>query len=164
MGIFRTVSFRLLPLQLIADFSVIANTMKVYDLCCEHGHRFEGWFSSEDDFIAQSAKLQIACPVCGSSTFTKLLSAPRLNLSGARAPTADPHPALAAPWIRIARELMAHTVDVGDRFAEEARRIHYDEAPRRGIRGIATQAECRALAEEGIEVAPLPIPAGLNPH
>jgi hypothetical protein len=149
--------------------------MKVLDLHCEHQHEFEGWFGSEDDFQSQLTRQLVQCPVCASHQVSKRLSAPRLNLSGARetlpAPTADSAslPAPAAPsgewqatWLKMVRHVMAHTVDVGDKFAEEARKIHYGEAQERQIRGQVSAQETRELLEEGIPVMPLPIPEALK--
>ncbi len=150
--------------------------MKVFDLACEHEHRFEGWFGSAEDYDAQLARGLVECPVCTSKAIRKLLAAPRLNLSGASdrppqparepgAPTAagapDPR-ALQAMFMKMARALVRDTEDVGERFAEEARKIHYREAPERGIRGVASADEARELAEEGIEVFAFPIPAALK--
>ena len=98
----------------------------------------------------------------------KLPSAPRLNLSGAKEPAPKQEvvsasdPTLQAEWLKMVRHVMANTDDVGERFAEEARRIHYGEADERGIRGKASREDTEALLEEGIEVMPLPIPAGLD--
>jgi hypothetical protein len=136
--------------------------MKVYNLSCEHDHRFEGWYSSEEDFGSQLQQQHIACPVCESRSITKLLSAPRLNLSGAQAPQPDARIQMQAKLIEMARQLIANTEDVGDRFAEEARKIHYDEAPQRSIRGVATPDECGALVDEGINVIQLPTPAAMK--
>lgn len=152
--------------------------MKVFDLACAHDHRFEGWFASAEDFDDQLDRGLLECPVCGDRTVRKLPSAPRLNLSGATGPTAAPAPAagtgplpagaeptpqqLQAAWLRLARELAANTEDVGERFAEEARRIHYREAPERGIRGVATAEERGELADEGIEVFAFPMPGALK--
>ncbi len=145
--------------------------MKVLNLRCANGHGFEGWFGSEDDFLAQNGGGLIECPLCADKVVTRLPSAPRLNLSGARA--APPEAAVvaqAAPadadvqaqWLRHVRQVLANTENVGPRFAEEARRIHYGEVEQRGIRGRATREEAIALHEEGIEIAALPIPAGLD--
>jgi hypothetical protein len=131
--------------------------MKVYNLCCEQDHRFEGWFSSEDDFIAQSSQHQIECPLCGNHAVRRLPSSPRLNLSGATARVRDDD-RVQDRLMEFARKVIANTEDVGDRFAEEARRIHYKEVPEHGIRGTATVEERSALAEEGIDVMALPIP------
>lgn len=92
----------------------------------------------------------------------RLPSAPRLNLSGAtQARPADPR-ALQAQVMRALREVLEKTENVGERFAEEARRIHYNEAPARSIRGVTTPEDAQSLVEEGIDVMPLPIPAALK--
>jgi hypothetical protein len=139
--------------------------MKVLNLRCAHGHGFEGWFGSDDEFLDQNGRGAIECPLCADRVITRLPSAPRLNLSGAREepPPAAPRPAdLQAAWLAAARQLVAQTEDVGERFPDEARRIHYGEAEHRGIRGRATQEERAALQEEGIEVMALPLPAALK--
>ncbi|MCW7538136.1 DUF1178 family protein [Aquabacterium sp. A7-Y] len=148
--------------------------MKVLNLQCRHGHGFEGWFSSEDDYHSQQERGLLTCPFCEDTEISRLPSAPRLNLSGAREPQAAPAAAppsapapgasmqvqeLQAVWLKAVREVLKNTEDVGDRFAEEARRIHYGEAEARAIRGSATREDTQALVEEGIEVLPLPIPA-----
>jgi hypothetical protein len=146
--------------------------MKVLDLRCGAGHAFEGWFASEDDYAAQRERGLLDCPVCGNADVMRLPSAPRLNLSGARAPeTAAPAPAAApvamtnAPsqdnpavtrFVEAVAELLKNTQDVGPRFAEEARRIHYGESEAKAIRGQATREERDALADEGIEFFALP--------
>lgn len=154
--------------------------MKVLDLQCTQGHAFEGWFASEDDFQDQLARRLLECPLCGDSAVTKLPSAPRLNLgaaSGEAAPTkaragdgesaatpvaAMPPAALQAAWMHMVRRVMASTEDVGERFAEEARKMHYGETDERGIRGQATPEQTEELLEEGIAVMPLPLPPGFK--
>jgi hypothetical protein len=143
--------------------------MKVLNLRCANGHGFEGWFGSEDDFMDQNGRGAIECPLCADKVVTRMPSAPRLNLSGAReapvtpAAQVDVRPAdLQAAWLQTVRELMAKTEDVGDRFAAEARRIHYGETAQRGIRGQATSEERAALQEEGIETVTVPLPAALK--
>jgi hypothetical protein len=137
--------------------------MKVLDLQCPDGHRFEGWFASADDFESQQSRKLIECPICGANEVSRLPSAPRLNLSGA---TETKVPAGAAQMqtrvMRALREVLEKTENVGDRFAEEARRIHSNEAPARNIRGVTTPEDAKALVEEGIEVMPLPVPAALK--
>ncbi|WP_284424237.1 DUF1178 family protein [Acidovorax sp. SUPP1855] len=153
--------------------------MKVLDLHCAQGHAFEGWFGSEADFQSQLARDLVQCPLCGSIEIRKGLSAPRLNLGATpnpaapRAPedgagsTAVAHPspsmppgdsALQAAWLRVARHIVAHTEDVGPRFAQEARRMHHGETEERGIRGQASAQEAAELLEEGIAVLPLVLP------
>jgi hypothetical protein len=150
--------------------------MKVLNLRCANGHGFEGWFASDDDFMSQNGRGLVECPLCADKVVTRMPSAPRLNLSGAREPVAPtaapdsasaavsaPQPAdLQAAWLSTVRQLMANTEDVGDRFAEQARRIHYGEEQARGIRGSATPQEREALREEGIETLSIPVPSALK--
>ena len=157
--------------------------MKVLNLQCPGGHVFEGWFASEDDFQDQQARQLVACPLCNDTAVSKMLSAPRLNLGrgSASSPALDSAPpaaqgqgdhaapvaslpaqALQAAWLQMVRRVLAQTEDVGERFADEARRIHHGEAAERGIRGQATPEQTEALLEEGIAVMPLPIPDGLK--
>jgi hypothetical protein len=141
--------------------------MKVLNLQCQHAHGFEGWFASDDEFQEQLARGLLECPVCGDRQVQKLPSAPRLNLgagaSGERRNVmATPDTQLQAAWLKMVRQVMANTEDVGERFAEEARRIHYGESEERGIRGQASPQETQALLEEGIGVLPLPVPKGLK--
>lgn len=143
--------------------------MKVLDLQCAHQHLFEGWFASEEDFQSQLSRGLVECPLCGNSTIAKRLSAPRLNL-GASQPTAaglpsttlSPNAEMQARWLNMLRHVVANTDDVGERFAEEARRIHHGEADARAIRGKATLEETSALQDEGIAVLPLPLPDALK--
>lgn len=158
--------------------------MKVLDLQCGSGHVFEGWFGSEFDFVSQSERGLVHCPVCGDATVHKKLSAPRLNLSGAKESVviqpepstvssslpasavaslpSDMQSALHQAWVSLAKQVLANTDDVGDRFAEEARRIHYGEAQERGIRGQTTPEQARELIEEGIDLVAIPIPEHLK--
>lgn len=145
--------------------------MKVLNLVCAHSHRFEGWFSSEDDYRGQLERGLLACPVCGDAAISRLPSAPRLNMiarqreSEPEAPPAQPAPPAQTEQQRQAlllqaiRHVMENTEDVGERFPEEARRIHYGEAEGRGIRGRASREEAEALVDEGIEIVAMPIPA-----
>jgi hypothetical protein len=144
--------------------------MKVLNLRCANGHGFEGWFASDDDYMDQNGRGLIECPLCADRIVSRLPSAPRLNLSGAKqpAPAQEAAPAAANPadmqkaWLQAVRQVLANTEDVGARFAEEARRIHYGEAAERGIRGQASPDERRALQDEGIDVMPLPVPTALK--
>jgi len=142
--------------------------MKVLNLRCGGDHRFEGWFASDEDFAAQAAGTGIACPLCGNTEITRLPSAPRLNVGRHAGPEAEPAPArgmqmtLQSQWLRVVRQVMSATEDVGDRFAEEARRIHYGEVEERGIRGRASTEDAEALREEGIAVVALPLPDALK--
>jgi hypothetical protein len=135
--------------------------MKVFNLSCDNEHPFEGWFASADDFDRQQEARLVECPVCGSHAVRKLLSAPRIN-KGAPAPqgkqpVAMPNDAaMQAMLLQMARHIHANSEDVGERFPEEARRIHYQEAPKRSIRGLASPEDAAGLADEGIEVMPVP--------
>jgi hypothetical protein len=150
--------------------------MKVLDLQCAQGHGFEGWFASELDFVAQCERALVQCPLCGDAQVHKLLSAPRLNLTSRRKDSAnteiallsEPAPApvqtlpaeasLTAAWLELSRRIVASTQDVGEQFAEEARRMHYGETEERAIRGKTTLDEARALVEEGIDIVPVLLP------
>lgn len=144
--------------------------MKVLNLRCAHGHAFEGWFGSDDDFRDQSERDLVACPLCDDKSITRLPSAPRLNVSTQRgeatAPPQDRAEIAQAQaqgrWLHQMREMIKRTEDVGDRFPEEARRIHYGEAQERGIRGQASRADAEALREEGIEVVSVVVPEPLK--
>ena len=149
--------------------------MKVQDLRCANDHRFEGWFGSDADLQSQRERGLLTCPVCGHNEVERLPSAPRLNLSSSRAETARKSgadktgesdggapAALQQLYLKAVRHVLANTEDVGERFAEEARRMHYNEAPERGIRGTTSREEAQELAEEGIDVMPLLVPDALK--
>ena len=148
--------------------------MKVLDLQCGRQHTFEGWFGSEEDFQSQLARSLVECPVCGDTGILKRLSAPRLNFGAGKAPVGEvpSSGAVAAPvaadtaqqaaYMKAVRHILANTEDVGEQFAEEARKIHYGEADERNIRGQASAEETAELLEEGISVMPLAIPKALK--
>lgn len=152
--------------------------MKVLDLECRQGHTFEGWFASLDAFTDQCTRSLVACPACGDVHITKKLSAPRLNLGAMRpqeGTVAGPAPLDATPpsmgnvpqdptalWMEMARQVIANTEDVGEQFAQEARRIHYGEADARAIRGSSSVDQTLELLEEGIAVIPLLLPEALK--
>jgi len=146
--------------------------LKVFDLQCEHGHVFEGWFASHEDYDKQQQRGLISCPVCQSVTIVRKPSAARLNLGqpapahqAQAAPAEKPtHVATVSPdiaklqaaWLRRLRAMVHAAQDVGARFSEEARRMHAGETEERAIRGTATPQECEALAADGIAVMPVP--------
>lgn len=145
--------------------------MKVLDLRCANHHVFEGWFASEDDFQDQRTRGLVGCPVCGDAAIEKQLSAPRLNLGAAPDMAASPAPQVAvatgnaqvqALWLQAVRQIVEKTEDVGDRFADLARQMHYGEEPERGIRGRTSADEAAALIDEGISVLPLVLPEALK--
>jgi hypothetical protein len=138
--------------------------MIVLNLTCAHDHRFEGWFASGAEFDRQASAGTVACPVCGDHAVARLPSSPHF-VKGAPAPEGAPAPAGTKPQRPALRDMLnlVHAAwneseDVGDRFPEEARRIHYHETPTRSIRGVATRTEANDLLEEGIQVMALPLP------
>ena len=144
-----------------------------YSLVCAAEHGFESWFPSSDSYDAQVERGLVACPVCDSTRVTKALMAPALGrpvrepaptVPATTPPVEAPVTMIAEPerqmraMLRAFREhVTANSEPVGARFPEEARKIHYGEAEGRSIYGQASPAEARALIEEGIDVAPLPI-------
>lgn len=141
--------------------------MIVYVLGCENQHRFEGWFASSADFERQQNEKLLSCPLCGSGKIDRLPHVPYVNTGrSGESQTMGKTPPAGEQYTNIGTDLMLklidhileNTEDVGAAFPEEARKIHYGEAPERGIRGTASRKEVEALQEEGIEVAALPIP------
>lgn len=147
--------------------------MKVFNLQCSRRHSFEGWFGSEDDFQGQLARSLIACPLCADGEIQKMPSAPRLNLGAqpagqtafgkaGRAAASSTAVARQAAFFKALRHVVNNTEDVGQRFADEARRMHYGDVQARNIRGQTSAHEAVELLEEGIEVMPLPMLPALN--
>ena len=152
--------------------------MIVFDLLCAAGHRFEGWFGSAADFAAQKERRLLSCPTCASASVERVPSAARFNL-GASAPKAPP-PAKPQPertpdmqgkdpfaiaqmlYSRMLDEMLTKSEDVGKQFPAEARKIFYEQAPVRPIRGEATREQHDELVDEGIPVLRLPVPPRLN--
>lgn len=142
-----------------------------YSLICEAEHGFESWFPSSDSYDTQVARGLVTCPVCDSAQVSKALMVPSVARTDRDRPSAPvpaqpdaPVTVIAEPerqlraMLRALREhVVAHSEHVGARFPEEARKIHYGEAEERSIYGEASPAEARALVEEGIEVAAIPI-------
>ncbi len=153
--------------------------MIVFDLRCSHGHRFEGWFGSSDDYAAQAQSGLLTCPQCGCDDVVKAPMAPAVPRKGSQqadvVPNATAVPQSAAQGMANApmppevlqamRQLaaaqaraLANSTWVGKRFADDVRAMHYGERDNAPIHGEASMAEARELIEEGIEVAPLPFP------
>ena len=133
-----------------------------FALACGNGHEFEGWFDSSDSFEAQLRAGDVLCPTCGAADVAKALMHPAVATSRGKesvplAATAGKNAELVTMLRQIREHLTSDADYVGDRFATEARKIHFDEAEPRGIYGEATPAEVRALAEDGIEFHPLPV-------
>lgn len=157
--------------------------MIVFDLICPGKHRFEGWFASSETFERQRERGLIGCPQCGASEVSKLPGSKikRSEAERPASPAAAPPPPAApvksaaevaalptaaqrAQLLALIEQVMKNTENVGAKFAEEARKIHYQETPERAIRGIATADETRELLEEGIPVLPLPLPPPSELH
>ncbi|MBX5180690.1 DUF1178 family protein [Rhizobium lentis] len=133
-----------------------------YSLTCDNAHEFEGWFSESADFDRQVASGFLTCPVCHSAAVSKLLMAPSVSTARKK----DERQTLAMDTMRrealeklkeAVAAVKANSEDVGAKFPEEARKIHYGEADARGIIGQATVDEAQALVEEGIEIAAIPV-------
>lgn len=146
--------------------------MIVFDLNCDRGHRFEGWFGSSDDFVSQQERGLVECPQCGSSEVAKAPMAPAVPAKGnsrASDVRAKPEPVSGGdipPEVRRAMQALAEVQAkalkqsryVGDSFAEESRAMHYGEKDLEAIHGKATLKEAKELLEEGVAVAPLLAP------
>lgn len=149
-----------------------------YALRCERGHAFESWFQSSSAYDSQRKRGLVACPMCDSTKVDKAIMAPRIARKGksksAPEPVAAPAEDTASTSLVMApqerellsklRELRDHVLknadDVGNKFPEEARKMHYGDAEHRAIYGEATAEEARSLVDEGIEVAALPVLPG----
>lgn len=133
--------------------------MIIYDLKCNTGHQFEGWFGNPDDFKQQAAKQLIACPVCDSIEVEKLPTASHVNTLPVADKTLEPNQGdlVNREQLKSLHKYIEENFDnVGTEFAEEARRIHYGETEARNIHGEATQQEAQELSEEGIDAFPIP--------
>ncbi|MBV9432072.1 MAG: DUF1178 family protein [Hyphomicrobiales bacterium] len=149
-----------------------------FTLACEAGHRFESWFASGSAFEKQKKRRLVTCPFCGSAKVEKSVMAPAVARTDNRSRTvetpapavtpspqpAQPHAVLGEPerqlrdMIRALRKHVAENSDyVGRKFPEEARQMHQGEIEHRSIWGEASPEEAKALAEEGVEVHPLPM-------
>jgi hypothetical protein len=145
----------------------------VFELGCENHHRFEGWFGSNEDFERQLAARLLVCPLCGNAGITRLPHASYVNTGSATGRTDSPRRPKSQPsqqyanlgdetLAKLVSHIVENTEDVGSDFPEEARKIHYQEAPERHIRGTASRKEVEALKDEGIDVVALPIPPHLG--
>jgi hypothetical protein len=142
--------------------------MIVFDLRCAHGHSFEGWFASGEEYTRQQETRLVRCPVCDDVRVERQPSArvhvkrgaatadPPSESAESEAPKSEAIAGFPPELVAKLREIVRNTEDVGERFPEEARKIHYDEAEKRSIRGKASREEADALTEEGIEFSPLP--------
>ena len=132
-----------------------------YSLRCSEEHEFEAWFANSAAYETQATGRQILCPNCGTDRVRKALMAPNV-VSGRSRQTAPAEPAAnpQAEIVAMLRKLREHVAQnseyVGPRFAEEARKIHHEEAEARGIHGEASERDVKLLKEEGVEFYPLP--------
>jgi len=149
--------------------------MIVFDLACRTGgHRFEGWFSSSEDFASQQERGLVSCPECGSVDIAKAVMAPNVGRKGNQGRSRNlparqeavsngpPMPPEAVNMMKKLAKMQAEALKeskwVGDKFAEDARAMHYGERDMASIHGQATLKEAKDLHEEGIAVSPLPFP------
>jgi hypothetical protein len=138
-----------------------------FSLSCDHDHDFDGWFRDNDDFDKQKKRGLVSCPVCNSSKVEKALMAPSVQTARKREKVALGMSAEQKQLMGKLKELtdkMKENADyVGDKFAEEARKIHFGETDPRGIYGEASHDEVKELLEDGVEIMPLPtIPDDTN--
>lgn len=130
-----------------------------YDLCCDNGHEFDGWFRNSDGFDALRAAGQVTCTICGSGEVAKALMAPRVAAdkpTDKAAPLRAPRNAQEAALEGLRRHVEENSDYVGMSFAAEARAMHDGDAPARAIHGEARPEDAKKLLEDGIPVAPLP--------
>ena len=128
--------------------------MILFDLRCKDGHAFEAWFRDSAAYEDQVAAGDLACPVCGTDEVSKALMAPAVN-SRPKADLAHPAEAMRL-WRRVQNHIENNFDHVGERFAEEARKMHYGETEKRSIYGEASKTEAKELRDEGIEVNQIP--------
>lgn len=134
-----------------------------YSLACDGGHVFESWFRDSDGYEKQAKRGFVSCPDCGSTQVQKTIMAPAVARKDRAEPAGEAVTLLDDKQVELREKLRelraqieASTDDVGERFPEEARKMHEGAAPERSIRGRASLAETKALLEEGIPVLPLP--------
>ncbi|HEV7254163.1 MAG TPA: DUF1178 family protein [Mesorhizobium sp.] len=132
-----------------------------FSLSCERGHGFEGWFRDNADFDRQKEVGILECPSCASKQVGKALMAPAVATAKKREQVmlamGAEHRKAMAELKALTEKLKSGAEDVGDRFADEARKIHFGETEKRGIFGRATPEEAAGLAEDGVDFLPLPV-------
>ena len=143
--------------------------MKVYNLKCQFGHTFEGWFRSNDEFISQSDQGILSCPVCDDNVVSRVPSAAHIQAQKSPSISSGNHlpqnsgkhfeNEVNKKLLEVAKHILQNSEDVGDQFANEARRIHRKESEERSIYGTITLEDAKELKEEGIEI--ISIPAGV---
>ena len=142
--------------------------MKVYNLKCQYGHSFEGWFRSNDEFLVQSDKGILSCPVCDDNVVTRLPSAAHIQAqktstsfglkeSSNTAKNSVFQSEVNRKLLEVAKHILENAENVGSQFAKEARKIHRKEAEERSIYGTVTTEESKELRDEGIEIFSIPV-------
>jgi hypothetical protein len=141
--------------------------MIAYDLKCQNGHAFEGWFEDSETFIAQKERGLIACPICNDTAIVKLPSRFSIKTSSGFKPktfdSGEDYP-LEQLGRKVADFVEKNFDDVGCHFAQEALKIHYGVTEPRNIRGVSTQEEEKLLKQEGVHFIKIPIPAPPEPE
>ena len=131
-----------------------------YSLVCDKSHKFDGWFSNAAAYDAQKRRGLVTCPICLTTAVDKALMAPSVSRSGSEKVALSighpQHQQLRDAMLALRNKVTSEADYVGDKFAEEARKIHFKEVDQRGIYGEATREEVAALAEEGVDFMPLP--------
>lgn len=143
--------------------------MIIYDLICDTGHEFEGWFKNTEDLLSQQESKLLTCPFCGSESVNKKLAAPKVskksNSVANQAPenvavsignSKEQYEQLQTLLGKVHDYVDSNFVDVGNRFADEALSIHRGEKEPANIRGTASKTELKELADEGVSAVPLP--------
>jgi hypothetical protein len=138
--------------------------MIVLNLVCRQEHRFEGWFASSEAFDDQCGRGLVSCPFCNDAQVSRLPSGPRIVGAGRDGREEESLAAVQEQLLEALKASVRDSENVGQRFPEEARKIHYKEAPVRSIRGVATVKETHDLLDEGIVVIPLPVPPSEETH
>jgi hypothetical protein len=132
-----------------------------FSLICDHDHEFEAWFRSNDDFDTQKKRGFVDCPTCGSTKVQKALMAPAVSTGRKREKIAlamnEMQKKAMAEMKALSEKIRENADYVGDKFAEEARKIHFGESEARGIYGEATLDEAKSLAEDGVGFMPIPV-------
>jgi hypothetical protein len=132
-----------------------------FSLICDSEHEFEAWFRSSDDFETQKKRGFVDCPSCGSHKVEKALMAPAVSTARKQEKVAlamgEEQRRMMTQMKAMAEKIRANADYVGDKFAEEARKIHFGEADQRGIYGEATLEEAKSLAEDGVDFMPVPV-------
>jgi hypothetical protein len=138
-----------------------------YSLVCDKSHKFDGWFASAGAYESQKSRGLVTCPICMTSTVDKALMSPAIGRAGsdkvALSMGHPQHAQLREAMLALRNKVTSEADYVGDKFAEEARKIHFKEVDQRGIYGEATREEVAAMVEDGVDFMPLPnLPEGHN--